>query len=136
MYILAPQNRPKDAPAPPGNEAFARWGSDGDVYAPGKRSARGQRVNAFHTKDTVRIMNAGNRVEPYAYEPVLELVNTLVVGKFDPAVKFEHNVKKGSKDWKVIQDVRKWNLKVDMGKAKAKAKGGTPGKAKEETHTH
>ena len=130
MYILAPQNRPKDAPAGPPNEAFARWGGDGDVYAPGKRSARGQRENAFHTKDTVRVMNSGNRVEPYAYEPVLELVNALVVGKFDPAVKFEHNVKKGTKDWKVVQDVRKWNLKVDMGKAKAKA--AAPGKAKKE----
>ena len=134
MYILAPQNRPKNAPAPPPNEAFARWGDAGDVYAPGKRSARGQRENAFHTKDTVRIMNSGNRVEPYAYEGILELINALVVGKFDPSVKFEHNVKKGSNEWKVVQDVRKWNLKVDMGKAKAK--GAAPGKAKEKVYDH
>ena len=130
MYRLAPQNRPKDAPAGPPDEAFARWGSDNDVYRPGFQS-RGQRANAYKVKDTYRIMNAGNQVEPYAYEPVLEVTNALVAGKFDPAVKFEHNVAKKSAEMKVIEEIRKfnkaWDKKFNLGAKKEKKT--TPGKA-------
>ncbi len=130
IYRLAPQNRPKDAPAGPPDEAFARWGGDNDVYRPGFQS-RGQRANAYKTEDTYRIMNSGNQVEPYAYEPVLEVTNALVAGKFDPAVKFEHNVKAKSAEMKVIEEIRKfnkaWDKKFNLGAKKEKK--ATPGKA-------
>ncbi len=134
MYRLAPQHKDRiagNAPAAPADEAFAQYGGDHDVYRPGGKS-RGQRANAYRTEDSWRIMNGGNQVEPYAYEPVLELTNTLVAGKFDPAVKFEHNVKAKSADMKVIEEIRKfnkaWDKKFNLGAKKEKkaapSKGG------------
>ncbi len=123
MFRLAPQHPDRvsgNAPAPPSDDAFAQYGAQGDVYAPGRRSARNTRENAWRKEDTPRIMISGNKVEPYMFEPVLEIVNELVAGKYDPGVKFEHNIKKGSDDWKILQDVRKWNKKFDLGKAKEK----------------
>ncbi len=124
IYRLDPNNPARtagNAPPPPPKEAFAEYGHAGDHYAPGRRFARNQRVNETSKKDRPRIMIGGNKVEAYHFEPVLEVVNTLVAGKYDPGVKFEHNVKKGSEQWKVMQDVRKWNKNfTDLGKLKEK----------------
>ncbi len=131
MMRLAPQNRPAGIMPIP-EEAFAGYG--GDNYGPGLRKLRGQRPNMHQTSDRQRIMIWGNKVEPYMYEGILELLNQLVQSQFDPEVKFEHNVAAGSDEKKVIDDVRAWNIEVDMGKAKA-AKGGAraPGDEKAAT---
>ena len=134
IYRLDPNNPARiagNAPPPPPKEAFAEYGQGGDYYAPGRRWARNQRVNETSKKDRPRIMIGGNKVEAYHFEPVLEVVNNLVSGKYDPGVKFEHNVKKGSDEWKVMQDVREWNKKFDLGKAKEKKAAAAPAAKKD-----